>query len=148
MEIVNIELAVYCENDSTVIVTVLNKHNKKMNIHVQTTDGLYRKDLGCIIYDDNGADLNENDFNDYKNDIKKIIEEAEKLISSMYKIEIIDGSVDYVFKIFADKVTLSKVNRQFINADTSSYQAEYEDIKTFDTIKEAKDYFKSILEDK
>lgn len=28
MEIVNIELAVYCENDSTVIVTVLNKHNK------------------------------------------------------------------------------------------------------------------------
>ena len=147
MKIVNTELAVYCENNSTAIVTVLNKHNKELNVHVQTTDGLYRKDLGCIIHDDNDVDLNENDFNDYENDIKKIIEEAEKLISSMYKIESIDGSVDYVLKIFADKVTLSRVNRQFVNADTSSYQTEHEDIKTFDTIKEAKDYFKSMLED-
>ncbi len=141
MEILTIELV--DDLDSIAKVTVLNKGSKEMNIYVQTVDNLYRKDLGCIVYSDEGdGTLNEEDFNNYDNDIKEIIKEAEKFIADSYEIHYVEPG--YIFKVFSDRVILSEENPRFINADSSSYQLEYFDIEEFETVEEAKKFLKAM----
>ena len=134
MEVLNIELSSFC--DDTVELTIL-KDNKKMDIYVQLSDGDFRADLGCIIYDDFGNSLEG--FNDYE--IEEIIKEAESF--NVFELEHLD--FDYVLKVYNNKVILSKNNKKFINKESSSYQQEYLDIKTFDSVSEAKEYFQLFL---
>ena len=68
-----------------VSLTILNKNSEKRIVHVETKGGLYREDLGCIVYSLRESltglfqdELNKEDFNDYKNDIKEIIRAAEE----------------------------------------------------------------------
>ena len=152
MKILNIEMVdFYSHSIKTATLTILNKDNKEMTIQVQTEDGLYREDLGCMIYPVSEASncllygvLDKNDFSDYENDIKEIIRETEKFISSTYKIEVSELSIDYVFKIFEGKVALARVNPEFTDTGTSSNQPKYTGIKDFDTMKEAKDFLRAI----
>ena len=134
MEVLNIELSSFC--DDTVDLTVL-KDNKKMNIYIQLLDGSFRADLGCIIYDDFGNSLEG--FDDYE--IEEIIKEAESF--NVFELEHLD--FDYVLKVYNNKVILSKSNRKFINKDFSAYQQEYLDIKTFDSVSDAKKYYQLFL---
>jgi len=143
MEILTIELV--DDLDSTVKVTILNKGSKEMNVYVQTVDNLYRQDLGCIMYSDEGdGTLNEEDFDNYDSDIKKIIKEVEKFIADSYEIHYIKPG--YIFKIFNDRVILSEENPKFVNADSSSYQLKYFDIEEFETLEEAKKFLKAMPE--
>ena len=73
-----------------------------------------------------------------------IIKEAENFIQSLYKIERINS--DYVLKIFDDKVVFSKINHNFISINASPHQLKYHDIKTFNTLKEAKIFIEPVLE--
>ena len=96
MKILNVELSIYCENGTTVVVSILNKNNESTEkvtvVYVQTVDGVYREDLGCSLLSYNGGALNKNDFDNYEEDIKKVIEKAENYIQSTYKVESIEGT--------------------------------------------------------
>ena len=93
MEILNVELSIYCKNGTTVVVSILNESAEKVTIvYVQTVDGVYREDLGCSLLSYNGGDLNKNDFDNYEEDIKKVIEKAENYIQSTDKVESIEGA--------------------------------------------------------
>lgn len=87
MKIVNTKIAAHCEDDSTVVVTVLNKDGKELNVHVQTTEvfgqeQVFSQELDCIIYDDEGKSLDKSVFIDYENDIEKIINKVEKFLKN------------------------------------------------------------------
>ena len=142
MKILNTELAVYCEKKSIAVITILNKHNKKMHVHVQTINRKYHKDL--LIHDGNNKCLNKDDFNDYENDIKKIINCAEGPIDLTYDIKYIKGNVDYVLKVFKDKVTVSEAYREYANRYSKQFKTIYTDVKDFATIEEAERFVKSM----
>ena len=75
----------------TVSLTIQNKGGEERIIHVQTRGGMYREELGCMIYflseslsgwfQDNLDELNKGYFDDYESDIKKIIKGAEDFLN-------------------------------------------------------------------
>ena len=92
MEILNIRVLKYSKySERTAGLTIQNKEGEKGIVHVYTIDGLYRKDLGCDFYllrensrgwfEDKPNEINKDYFDDYENDIKKIIKEAEDFLS-------------------------------------------------------------------
>lgn len=155
MEILNIEeVGFYDTGKRTVSLTILNKNNKEKVINVETICGLYRKDLGCSIcpvdedleklFEGVFSGLNKDDFDDYDNDIEKIIEETERYMSRTYVLEVSNRNTDYVFKIFTSKVTLARINPEFTDAEISNNQSKYINIKDFDNLSEAKDFLRGI----
>lgn len=141
MNITNVEIADYCDDETTCIVSA-TCCNKEENFHVQTTDGLYRSDLGCWVTADDcgdGIDFDAERFEGF--DFSLIIKEAEECVKDRYKIESTD-SPSYILKVFKaeGKVEVCEVNHNYINRDTSSYQTEYEVIATFYDKEEALEY--------
>lgn len=147
MKIINTEMSNDCGSIGvTVAVTVQNKDGKQVRVHVLTFDGLYRKNLDYPLYSDGYTELEESDFDDYEGDIEKIVKEAEKYIRNAYRVEGIQAHLDYVFKIFGDKVTLSVLNRQFISPDKTPNKIKYHDIASFETLERAKAFIVDRLE--
>ena len=84
MNIQNIEIADFCEYESTVSVRAEDEKGVIETFHVQTTDGLFRSDLGCWVLTSDSSD--NIDFEDYPNfDLDEIIEAAERFMSKRVK---------------------------------------------------------------
>ena len=81
MKILDIEASTYCHGMKTVSLTMLNENGEKKTVHVETIGGLYRHDLGCLIYSDDGRIDDEREFFDYEIDKVIIIEAVEHFIS-------------------------------------------------------------------
>ena len=115
------------------------KDNKEINVYVQLVDGVHRKDLGCIVY----TDIGDGELSNLSDEIEEIIKKAEEFMQNSCDIKYIN--VDYVYKIFGDRVVLSKTNRNFVNPDSSPYQLEYKDIKEFKSLEEAQKFFEVMM---
>ena len=82
MKILDIEVPEhYSYGVRTASLTMLNEDGEKKIVHVETKDGLYRRDLGCLIYSDEGEIDNENEFFDYEIDKVIIIKAVESFIN-------------------------------------------------------------------
>lgn len=146
MEILSTKMS-DCTSDGTdAIVTVLNKKGKQIDVHVHTFDGRCHRNSYGSLYGNGDSRLDENAFDDYENDIEKIIKEAERFIRATYKIESIQVHFNYVFKIFENRVTLAILNREFISVEETPEKIEYKDIWDFKNIEEAKEFIVDRLE--
>lgn len=145
MYIMDVGSCDYENEEETVEVTACNALGIAKTFYVQTTDGLYRQDLGCWIFvDEDHANI---DFSDYEGfDKDEIVNAAEIYLSEERTEEIMEFSINHenVYLIsFRDKVDVVTENLNFINKDTSSYQRKFsEPIATYDTREEALEYLK------
>lgn len=81
MKILGIEASTYCNGMKTASLTMLSENGKKKTVYVETKDGLYRRDLGCLIYSDDGEIDDESEFFDYEIDKIRIIEAVEDFVN-------------------------------------------------------------------
>lgn len=146
MIIERIEIADFCEDETTVSVTA-TANDIEETFHVQTVDGINRSDLGCwITTDSSQGDIDSDDYPDF--DIDLIVDEAECFIQMMTTEEKtehrIDGEDVYLI-INDDRVKVVTRNPDYINQFSSSYQREFsEPLKVFDTREEALEYLEGV----
>jgi hypothetical protein len=122
----------------TVEVTARSATHEEETFYVQTTDGLYRSDLGCwLLTSTSDGDIDQDDYPFF--DFGEIVSEAEEFLQAQYEIKktIIRG---FYLKVYCDKVEVVELNRNFINKDTSSYATEYNLVKTFNDESDAHEY--------
>ena len=136
-------MADYCEDQTTVQVTVGDGVGEVTVFDVQTIGGVYRCDLGCwITTDKSDGDIDRDDYPHI--DIDTVIKRAEKYIQSITTEHctdyLINGERVYIIET-ANKSEIVIKNSNFINSDTSSYQCEFSDpLASFDTKEEAEEY--------
>ena len=131
-------MSINIDFDDTVEVTAINGVGETETFHVQTTDGLFRSDLGCwILAPGNDGDIDQDDYPFFDFDL--IVSEAEKYVRDTYEIKETANSELY-FKVYNNKVEIVELNRHFINSDSSSYQTEYKLVETFDDEDDADKY--------
>ena len=83
MKTLNIKIADWCEENSTVEVTV-ESESRKETFFVQTTEGKYRSELGCWLICESENDGENIDWDDYQEfDFYLIIEEAEEYLENL-----------------------------------------------------------------
>lgn len=149
MEIINTGISDFCDEQTTVEVEAKSFHGESETFHVQTVDGFYRRDLGCLVMTNSSA--GDIDFNDYPTfDARKILRTAEKYIKSIIKEEhtgFTIGNETVYLLIKNESVDVVTRNSNFINADTSNYQREFSDaIKTFSSREDAIQYLKDFAQ--
>ena len=131
-------MSINIDFDDTVEVTAINGVGETETFHVQTTDGLFRSDLGCwILAPGNDGDIDQDDYPFFDFDL--IVSEAEKYVRDTYEIKETANSELY-FKVYNNKVEIVELNRHFINSDSSSYQTEYKLVETFEDEDDADKY--------
>ena len=144
MEIVNVEFGKEYDEIAKawdrVIVTIRGKNDEKIDINVELFHGRYRPDLGSVITTGFGEILEKEDLEDYDTELEMIIKAAEDYSASVYRIRPISGIQNYVLKIFREKVVLTEVKR-----NTITNKDKLIDIKSFEPIKEAKEFLEGLL---
>ena len=114
MKILNTKMS-DCTSDGTdAIVTVLNKKGKQIDVHVHTFDGRCHRNSYGSVYGNGHNRLDKNVFDDYENDIEKIIKKAENFIRATYKVESMQTYFNYVFKIFENRVTFAVLVKPYL----------------------------------
>lgn len=147
MNILNIEIADFCEDGSTVSVSVLDKNDIAFDFYVQTVDGLYRSDLGCwLLTSDSDGDINQDDYPSI--DFAQVIKQAEVFLSEQVEEKATEHSIDgedVYLLISSNNVKVVTRNSRFINKDTSSYQREYsEPLYVADDVQDAEQYLANL----
>lgn len=129
----------------TVEVKAINAIGETETFYVQTTDGLYRSDLGCwLLTSTSDGDIDQDDYPFFDFDL--IVSEAEKCVQDDYEIKDTKSSELYL-KVYCDKVEVVKINRNFTNQYQSSYQTEYTLVETFNNEGDADEYITELDND-
>lgn len=146
-KITEIDFADFCEDNSTIAVTVESNKDKE-TFYVQTVDGEFRSDLGCWVIAENssGEDVDEDDYPNF--DIADIVREAECFIQDEIKYEFTEYEIagETAWLVISPlNVKVVTENRNFINKHSSSYEREFsEAIETFDNKEEAIEYLEKV----
>ena len=126
-----------------VVVSIRGKDNEKTDISVELYHGRYRPDLGALITTSLGYAPEKEDLDDYGIELEELLRVAEDYSASIYRMEPTGIAENYVFLIFREKVVLTEVRHS-----STSRQKEFRDIKTFEPLKEAKEFLETLLKRK
>ena len=147
MEVLNVEFGKGHDESAkawdNVVISIRGNGNEKMDISVELCHGKYRPDLGALIITSLGDILEKEDLDDYDIEMEELISIAENYSASEYRMESTGITENYVLKIFREEVVLTEVKY-----NSTTRQREFRDIKSFEPIKEAKEFLEGMLKHK
>jgi len=127
------------DEDQTTIEVKASANGHDVTFYVQTTDGLHRGSLGCLITSDEsgGDEISCSDYPEF--DLDLIIESAESYIANNYT-----DYEGYVIHETANSFNVLERNCDYFNAIASPYNEKYNFIAECDSFEEAQSYIHTL----